>query len=205
MNGWDTWIGRTAEQQDLLTRELSHRIKNIFTLVGSLLHLEGKASPEIGTAISKVSGRIGALARAHDYVRPDRSAAPGSRSSLMRVLAELFAPYRSGEGPQVTTQGDDIQIREEAVTSLALLFHELATNAAKYGALSTPQGTVTLDVAVGDDTTVFRGFGSGPNGPQGGRPPGRTTKMDIPPSTDTLIARHANRTLLGYGKIRTAP
>ena len=145
-----------AESRDLLARELSHRIKNIFTLVGSLLHLEGKASPEIGTAISKVSGRIGALARAHDYVRPDRSAAPGSRSSLMRVLAELFAPYRSGEGPQVTTQGDDIQIREEAVTSLALLFHELATNAAKYGALSTPQGTVTLDVAVGDDTTVFR-------------------------------------------------
>lgn len=143
-----------SETRELLTRELSHRIKNIFTLVAGLLHLEAKSNPELSKTVGTVSGRIDALARAHDHVRPDR-VERGETTHLISLLGDLFAPYDLSGENRVRVHGDDLAIAEEAVSPLALLFHELATNAAKYGALSDPGGTIDLTIAVVDGTTCF--------------------------------------------------
>jgi two-component sensor histidine kinase len=66
---------------------------------------------------------------------------------LCRLLEELFAPYGSGEGARVKLTGDDLGISTRTATPLALVFHELATNSAKYGALASGEGTVTLKIA----------------------------------------------------------
>ncbi|MEQ7874834.1 PAS domain-containing protein [Sphingomonas sp. ASV193] len=142
----------TAESRDLLARELSHRIKNIFSLIEGLLRLETRADPALRPAVEVVSQRMQALARAHDHVRPDRAGRDGT-IRLKALMAELFAPYDAEDGPRVRVEGDDATIFTEAVTPLALLFHELATNAAKYGALSVPEGRVKLSLEIGGETS----------------------------------------------------
>ena len=133
-----------SESRDLLAKELSHRIKNIFAVVSSLVSLSARNRPEVKDFSNELIGTIRALGRAHDYVRPE----DGRRhNSLHGVLEDLFSPYRRGDGPRVAVHGDDVVIAPRSATPLALVFHELATNSAKYGALSSDEGTVELSVA----------------------------------------------------------
>lgn len=133
-----------SEARDLLAKELSHRIKNIFAVVCGLISLSARNRPELKDFSEELVGTIRALGRAHDYVRPD----DGRRhSSLQGVLADLFSPYRRNDSPRVLVKGDDMTIAPRSATPLALVFHELATNSAKYGALSCDEGTVELTVA----------------------------------------------------------
>jgi len=75
--------------------------------------------------------------------------------SLSGILKQIFAPYRGTDGSRIRLSGDDAAIDDRSATPLALLFHELATNAAKYGALSVPDGRVHLAVsAEGDDIRI---------------------------------------------------
>ena len=142
-----------SEAHDMLARELSHRIKNIFAVVSSLVALSVRKRPELETFGKELIGTIQALGRAHDYVRP----AEGSRQrSLHGLLADLFGPYGSGQDARVLVTGENMTIASRAATPLALVFHELATNSAKYGALSAPAGTVTLDIADEGDTLLLR-------------------------------------------------
>ncbi len=178
-----------SETRELLTRELSHRIKNIFTLVAGLLHLEAKSNPELSKTVGTVSGRIDALARAHDHVRPDRIQR-GEATQLIGLLNELFSPYELSGANRVWIHGDDMLIAEEAVSPLALLFHELATNAAKYGALSESGGTIDLTIAVVDGTTRFDWREQG--GPSPDRSGGSAAGFG-----NTLIAMAVERQLRG--------
>lgn len=140
---------KLSQTRDTLARELAHRIQNIFAVVNGLLSLEARKQPEHRPFADSVTETLLALGRAHDYVRP---ASGATSESLLGLLHALFAPYRDAAGkPRVTVQGADVPITPDAATPLALVFHELATNATKYGALSVPGGTVSLDIA-GDDT-----------------------------------------------------
>jgi two-component sensor histidine kinase len=65
---------------------------------------------------------------------------------LCSLLEELFAPYGSGDGARVKVSGDDLPINSRTATPLALVFHELATNSAKYGALASGEGVVALKI-----------------------------------------------------------
>jgi two-component sensor histidine kinase len=101
--------------------------------------------------------RITALGRAHDFVRPH---SPQSRPSVQQdslhgLLGELFVPYRRDDGDRVRVSGDDVAVDDRAATPLALLFHELATNASKYGALSVLDGRVDLSVARRDEVVTL--------------------------------------------------
>ncbi|MFC5067578.1 sensor histidine kinase [Flaviflagellibacter deserti] len=134
------------EQRDLVTRELAHRIKNIFALVASLVSLSGRASPDNAEFARELSGRIVALARAHDCVSPgtlgDR---PNDPQSLRRLLETLIEPHRDHAGTQIAVVGDDAVVGHQTATGVALIVHELATNAVKYGALSPRGGSIAVD------------------------------------------------------------
>ncbi len=144
---------RAAEGRELLSRELAHRIKNIFAVVGSLISLRGRAHPEAAPFVAEISETIGALGRAHDYVQPgtvDEGGAPGG--ALAGLLQALLKPYMRAGTSQVTITGAaDCAVGRRAATPIALVFHELATNATKYGALSVTGGSVTVDVGRDDD------------------------------------------------------
>ena len=91
--------------------------------------------------------RIAALARAHEFVRPhtETSRPTVGATTLHAFLLDLFKAYADDAGaPRVDITGDDAVFDDQAATSVALLFHELATNAAKYGALSNNAGKITL-------------------------------------------------------------
>ncbi|WP_419807806.1 sensor histidine kinase [Sphingomonas sp.] len=147
-----------AEEREVIAQELSHRIKNIFSVIAGLIGFAARARPEMKEAAGDLRDRITALGRAHDFVRPhSRNSMPDARQdSLHGLLGELFAAYaRDGVGG-VEVMGDDLPVDDRSATPLALLFHELATNAAKYGALSVDGGRVTLDVEAGGETVTLR-------------------------------------------------
>lgn len=132
-----------AESQSLLSRELSHRIKNIFSVVSGLVALSARRYPEAGEFAKDLRQRIMALARAHDFVRPSAAAGHPERTSLGAMIGQLMEPYGLDEG-RIVIEGQDVAIDDQAATPLALTFHELATNAAKYGALASPDGRVII-------------------------------------------------------------
>ncbi|WP_235913425.1 sensor histidine kinase [Croceibacterium salegens] len=142
-------VHEISASRDLLARELSHRIKNIFAVVSGLVSLKARKSPENREFADELIGTIVALGRAHDYVRPTGTLV---EDNLHGLLGELFAPYDTGSMARVRVSGDDCAISGRAATPLALVFHELATNSAKYGALAAASGHVELEVRdTGDD------------------------------------------------------
>lgn len=168
-------LKRMDQAKELLSQELSHRIKNIFAVVSALVALSARQFPEARVFAGSLRTRINALARAHEFVRPhtDASRPTVGAMTLHGFLQSLFQAYADGTGAaRIHISGDDAAFDDQAATSVALLFHELATNAAKYGALSLESGEVDLVTrAVGDRfilTWVERG------GPSVEGPPERT-------------------------------
>ena len=140
------------EEREIISQELSHRIKNIFAVIAGLVQFAARARPEFRPAADDLRQRIMALGRAHDFVRPHSVASrpSGQQDSLTGLLEQIFEPYRLDDRPRVTIDGDDLLIDDRSATPLALLFHELATNATKYGALAREDGQVRLTVEAGD-------------------------------------------------------
>lgn len=151
-------LKRLQDGKDLLSQELSHRIKNIFAVVSALIALSAREFPEAKPFAQAVRDRVAALARAHEFVRPHTEASRPSVGSmtLHAFLEALFRPYADVTGaPRVILTGDDAVFDDQAATSVALLFHELATNAAKYGALSVEDGRVHLSTVDQDDRFIL--------------------------------------------------
>lgn len=133
------------EQRELIARELQHRIGNIFTVVGSLISMSARSEPAVASFAKELVGRLGALYRAHGLIL-DKSGETGS-DTLRNLLERLITPY-SGDGEaRIAVSGDDAVIGRSASTAIALVVHELATNAVKYGALSVAEGAVRIDIA----------------------------------------------------------
>lgn len=163
-----------AEQNEILSRELSHRIKNIFAVVTGLISLSARQRPEYREFAAALQQRVAALGRAHEFVRPhSEDSTPGELpDSLRGVISEILAPYLALSADRIQISGPDVLVDDRGATPVALLFHELATNAAKYGALSTDDGTVRIETtAVGDEIEIgWKESG----GPQVGGEPERT-------------------------------
>lgn len=145
------------EEREIISQELSHRIKNIFAVIAGLIAFSARGKPEFAGIATDLRHRINALGRAHDFVRPHsaNSRPTAAQNSLHGLLQELFEPYQRIDGARLSITGDDVQIDDRSATPLALLFHELATNATKYGALATELGTVRITVTANDDAVTL--------------------------------------------------
>jgi PAS domain S-box-containing protein len=128
------------DHQKMLMAELDHRVKNLLAVIQSVAHRSLRGGD--GEATGRFTGRLAALAHAHTML----AASHWEGASLKRLATEAMAPYGDGyaEG-RVTLNGPDLLLTPKAAQTLTLGFHELATNAAKYGALSIPAGRVTVD------------------------------------------------------------
>ena len=150
------WIGTSTdiheqrlmmEEREIIAHELSHRIKNIFSVIAGLIGLSARQHPAIREVADDLRDRIMALGRAHDFVRPHSEAGGGAEDGRLRgILEQIFAPYGGADDSRFLFTGENPAIDDRSATPLALLFHELATNAAKYGALSVDGGRVRIDV-----------------------------------------------------------
>ncbi|HEV7323321.1 MAG TPA: response regulator [Ensifer sp.] len=143
-----------AEHKDILLREINHRIKNLFSLTAGLISVSARQATSVAELESDLRSRLHALSRAHALTLPDL-VREDSREEIATTVAALLkaivAPHDHAHGGRIAISGSDAPLGGNALTSLALLLHELTTNAAKYGALSTSAGRLTIDVsAVGE-------------------------------------------------------
>lgn len=150
---------QAEEQTALLLGELDHRVKNILAVVSAVVTqtLKTNSSPE-GFA-DAIEGRVAAIARAHSMLTEHDGRAGASLHDL--VITEL-EPYRDGHN--ISVEGVDLMLKPQPGLSLAMAIHELASNAAKYGALSTPAGRLAVSWAVGGaarDMLSFRWLETG--------------------------------------------
>ena len=122
------------EQRQLLTHELAHRIRNMLAIVQSVI---GQTLRDQPAALVKLNARIAALAATNDLLIKSK----WRGAHLTEILAGEFAPF---DPARFRLDGGDFECPSEVATVLALIFHELTTNAAKYGALSGARGTIAL-------------------------------------------------------------
>lgn len=127
-----------TERELMLAREVDHRAKNALAVVQSLLRLTPFEDRD--SFVASLTGRVDAMARVHGLLSRSR----WSRPSVGELVAEELAPYGRDGADRVRVDGPAIDLNVEAAQPLSMLIHELATNAAKYGALSVPQGTVEV-------------------------------------------------------------
>jgi PAS domain S-box-containing protein len=147
---------RAAEHQDLLLREMHHRVKNLFAITGSIITLAARTAQTPAELANDMKDRLVALSRAHEMTLPSFTGGEAfveQSTTLVTLLSSLLSPFEDKEAGRWRLHGEDAQISAERVTSLALLFHEYATNAVKYGALSVPEGR--LDVTLSSRSDSF--------------------------------------------------
>lgn len=144
------WFEEQASIRNSLTRELNHRVKNTLANVLSIIALTRRRADSLTEFADGLDGRIRALSATHDLLtQSDWGSTPVSAV----VEAELL-PYAQGGDHEVVIQGPDIELAPNDALSLGLAIHELATNAAKYGALSQPGGVLTVKWALTSQALV---------------------------------------------------
>lgn len=142
---------KEAEQRQLLlAREVDHRARNALAVVQAIVRLTKSDTKE--TYVRAVEGRIQALAQAHTLLSESR----WHGADVKRLVVEEIAPYGGADPARVRADGPAVSLAPERAQSLALALHELATNSAKYGALSVPEGTLTVNWSVEDSALALR-------------------------------------------------
>ena len=126
-------------QRELLIREMNHRVKNLFAVVAGMISASARDAPGIDELVDRLRDRIGALGRSHALATQGADGSPPSLEALVRMV---LAP--SIDGHDLRLDGPEVAIPDGQLTPLALILHEWATNAAKYGALSVGDGSIDV-------------------------------------------------------------
>ena len=137
---------------------MNHRVKNLLTLAGSLVTLSTRFAATPRDLAEAVSERLVALARAHDLTLPDLTEGrerPDRATTLPTLVRTILSPYLTQEHASAIINGPDVPVRGKAVMGIALLLYEMATNAAKYGALSSQSGRVEVSWSVRQDELLL--------------------------------------------------
>ncbi|WP_425450102.1 PAS domain S-box protein [Virgifigura deserti] len=163
---------RAEERLQLLAREVDHRAKNMLAVIQSMVHLTRAGT--IADFVSAINGRIGALAHAHSLL----SQSHWEGADLTSLAEEELAPYCRPEDPRVRVDGPNLTLVPVAAQSIAMALHELATNAVKYGAFTSPGGHVSIQWSRrADGRLVLRWTETG--GPPVQKPSRRGFGMDV--------------------------
>lgn len=133
----------SQQSQEVLIAELNHRVRNILGLVRGLVSQSASTANDIRLFVSSIDQRIGSLARAHDLLSSNN----GKSASLYELLRFEIATYTELESRLILV-GPDVLLPPKSFTAMALVVHELVTNARKYGALSGSRGSVTVETSL---------------------------------------------------------
>lgn len=134
-------LREAKEQTELLARELNHRVKNLFSVILSIVSLSGRKQASSREVVEDIRARVHALSLAHSASQGGYGTA---HVELGPVIVSTMEPYGDGSGTRVRVSGPEVQLPARMVTPLGLIVHELATNAVKYGGLSIPEGRVEI-------------------------------------------------------------
>ncbi|MEX4006042.1 sensor histidine kinase [Neoaquamicrobium sediminum] len=144
-------LKEAEEARQLLLREMNHRVKNLFAIASGMITMTARTAPSVKEMSERLRGRLGALAKAHELIRSAiaTDADSSQQSSLRSLVEEVTRPHvEFADGRQLSISGPEVWLGKDASTSLALIFHELATNASKYGALHSHDGAIAIEWVV---------------------------------------------------------
>ena len=168
---------QAEEGNELLAGEMSHRVKNLLAIASSLTAVTSRSSATVEDMTTNLMRRLTALGRAHDLVRP-LPGTQGDAALLGDVISVLLAPYDDcgAFSGRIRVAVPRMGVSEQSANALAMVMHELATNSAKHGALSSSEGSLDISGEVNDSgltlvwaetggpaivgTPAMRGFGS---------------------------------------------
>jgi PAS domain S-box-containing protein len=157
------------ERQVLLAREVDHRARNALAVIQSIIRLTHAET--VDDYVQAIEGRIKALARAHTLLSDSR----WNGADLATLVNDELAPYRAGD--RVRCGGPDISLQPATAQGLALALHELATNAAKHGAISSPNGKIDLDWQLRNEALILHWVENG--GPRVAEPSSRSFGLKV--------------------------
>lgn len=168
---------RSLEEQETVAQEMSHRLKNLFTVADSMVHGSARSARTPAEMADALSGRLHALASAHSLVR--RKVRDSNTVSELKDLGDLVRAVLGAHGSDLCedtspfeVEGPAISCSDRASSGMALIFHELATNSFKYGALSAVEGRVAISWEIVDSMLHLQWIERG--GPPILSPPSRT-------------------------------
>ncbi len=193
---------KEAEQRQLLlAREVDHRAKNALAVVHAIVSLT--RADNIAQFVAAVEGRVQALARAHSLLSESR----WQGANISDIVEEELAPYRAPHFDRVKISGTSLSLDPSSAQALALALHELATNAAKYGALSKPSGRLQVSWSLTNGRLELRWIERGGPAPdrtelerirdsrhqgQRGRAARRKSRVRLAPGRVAMLAVHSS-------------
>ena len=133
-------IREREKRHAMLVNELNHRVKNTLAVVQSLALLAKQTSTSVSEYSANFIGRVASLARTHDLLtKRNWESVP-----IREIFDKEIAVFQNVQNNRISLSGDSIQLSSRSAVTLGMIAHELATNAAKYGALSCPEGKVAI-------------------------------------------------------------
>lgn len=147
---------QAEEGHELLAGEMSHRVKNLLAIASGLTAITSRSTTSTVEMAKELTQRLTALGRAHDLIRPIPGH-EGKAALLGDLLTVLLAPYDDlgAFSGRIRVSVPRMGVGEGSATTLAMVVHELATNSLKYGALSSPTGTLDVSCALPDSEIVI--------------------------------------------------
>jgi two-component sensor histidine kinase len=140
-------LHRALEQQQTLAREMNHRVNNLFAVADGMIRVSARASSTPAEMAEALSGRLHALSVAHNLVRRSIDDEVITQSTaLENIVRTIMSPHQTPSGAlnRFSVSGPQINLGDRSTNGFAMVLHELATNAAKYGALASDDGIVAI-------------------------------------------------------------